>query len=402
MVPIVSPPVADGGVLVERDRILAVGPWAEIRARADALSAAGAAVTRRDAGDAALMPGLVNAHTHLELSWLHGRVPPAASLPAWVRASMALRREPPDPTPAILRAIADARACGTSALGDIANGWATLEPLAASDLRSVVFHELLGFDVDAPCEMVAAARERALDATGERVRVSLAAHAAYSTSPALIREIALAVHDLAPGVMSMHVAESRDEGEFLARGSGAWRDLLDAVGRWNPSWTPPGMSPVAYLDHLGVLTRHLLVVHATQCEARDFARIAAAGATVVTCPRSNLRVGVGVPPVAAMVASGARLAVGTDSLASNDDLSVFSELHALRDMAPDVAARCWLEAATIGGARALRLDDELGTLEAGKRADVLRVALCPVPAAASALEEQLVSGITPDRLEWSR
>ena len=105
VLPIVSPPVRDGGVLVERGRILAVGPWAAIEERADAWSASGKAVSRRDAGDAVLMPGLVNAHTHLELSWMHGRVPPAPSLPAWVRTSMALRRDAPDPTPAIVAAI---------------------------------------------------------------------------------------------------------------------------------------------------------------------------------------------------------------------------------------------------------------------------------------------------------
>ena len=203
-----------------------------------------------------------------------------------------------------------------------------------------------------------------------------------------------------PVLMSLHVAESPEEREFLDTGGGAWREVLDAVGRWNPAWTPPGMSSVAYLDQLGVLTRHLLVVHATQCDASDFARVARAGATVVTCPRSNAWVGAGVPPVAAMVASGARLAVGTDSLASNDDLNVFSELRALHDLAPEVPARRWLEAATIDGARALRLEGELGSLDAGKRADVLRVALSPVPATASALEDQLVSGVTPGRLEW--
>jgi cytosine/adenosine deaminase-related metal-dependent hydrolase len=234
------------------------------------------------------------------------------------------------------------------------------------------------------------------------VSVSLAAHAPYSTSPELMREVAVAVQDLAPCVMSIHVAESPEETEFLATGRGPWRDVLEALGRWNPAWTPPGLSSVSYLAQVGVLTRDTLVVHATQCSRADFERIARVGATVVTCPRSNAWVGVGVPPVAAAAASGARVAVGTDSLASNDDLNVFSELRALRALAPEVPSRRWIEAATLDGARALRVERDYGSIETGKRADVLRVALLTVPSTAAALEDHLVDGVTPDRLEWVR
>ncbi|MBL8144105.1 MAG: amidohydrolase family protein, partial [Acidobacteria bacterium] len=245
VLPMISAPIADGGVIVERGRVVDVGPWPAIEAHVAAREQAGVRVARRDAGHAALMPGLVNAHTHLELSWLHGMVPPAASLAAWVAASMRLRRDAPDPTPALVAAIAAARAAGTSVVGDVANGWSSIAPLERSELRAVVFHELLGFDVDPASDVVAAARERALGATGERVSVTLAAHAPYSTSPALLREIAVAVQDLTPCVMSVHVAESADETEFIATGRGTWRVMLDALGRWTPAWQPPGASPVA-------------------------------------------------------------------------------------------------------------------------------------------------------------
>lgn len=402
VLPMVSAPIADGGVIVERGRVVDVGPWPAIEAHVAAREQAGVRVARRDAGHAALMPGLVNAHTHLELSWLHGMVPPAASLAAWVAASMRLRRDAPDPTPALVAAIAAARAAGTSVVGDVANGWSSIAPLERSELRAVVFHELLGFDVDPASDVVAAARERALGATGERVSVTLAAHAPYSTSPALLREIAVAVQDLTPCVMSVHVAESADETEFIATGRGAWRVMLDALGRWTPAWQPPGASPVAYLGQLGVLGRDTLVVHATQCTDADLAMLARAGAAVVTCPRSNVWVGAGVPPVAAMVAAGVRLAIGTDSLASNDDLNVFGELRALHDLAPEVPVRRWLEAATIDGARALRQDRDYGSLEPGKRADLLRVALDGPASTVPAVEDELVSGVTPARLEWVR
>lgn len=402
VVPVTSPTIADGGVLIERGRILDVGPWDVVAARAAAREQAGVAVTRRDAGAAALMPGLVNAHTHLELSWLRGRVPPARSLPAWVAASMALRREATDPTPSILEAIREARGAGTSVIGDIANGWASVAPLGSSDLRAVVFHELLGFNVDPAGEVVAAARERALGASNDRVSVSLAAHAPYSTSPALIREIAVAVQDLTPCVMSIHAAESAEETEFLATGGGAWRAVLEGLGRWVPSWAPPRASTVEYLSRLGVLTRDALLVHATQCSETDLARVAESGAALVTCPRSNAWVGAGVPPVAAMISAGVRLAIGTDSLASVGDLNVFAEMQALAAIAPGVVPHRWIAAATIDGARALRQEREYGSLEPGKRADVLRVALRGAPADAAAVEAQLVSGIAPGQLEWMR
>jgi cytosine/adenosine deaminase-related metal-dependent hydrolase len=187
--------------------------------------------------------------------------------------------------------------------------------------------------------------------------------------------------------VSVHVGESLDEIEFLRTGRGAWRDLLESVGAWTGAWRPPGTGPVAYLDQFGLITSRTLVVHGVHLTDDELARVAARGATLVTCPRSNRWVGVGDPPVARFYASGARVAVGTDSLASCPDLNLFAELLAMRRLAPDVPASRLLHSATRAGAEALGFADEHGAVAPGLRADLIAV---PVPAGTTDVEEYLV------------
>ena len=175
----------------------------------------------------AILPGLVNAHTHLELSWMRGRVPPAETMPKWVERLMALRRtvghEPVEP---IHEAIREARAAGTSLVGDITNTLAAYQPLADSDLSAAIFRELLGFNVSDPAAVVARAQAQ-LDALVpiSRLRPSIVPHAPYSVSPALLREIVEAASGRAR--VSIHLGESAEEVEFLQSGHGSWRMLLD-------------------------------------------------------------------------------------------------------------------------------------------------------------------------------
>ena len=170
----------------------------------------------------------------------------------------------------------------------------------------------------------------------------------------------------------MHLGESPEEIQFLRDGTGAWRELLEQLGAWNDGWEPPACGPVEYLDRLGLVTGRLLAVHGTQLTDAELARLAAAGATVVTCPRSNRWTGAGTPPIERFYASGVRVAIGTDSLASVEDLNLFDELAAVRRLAPGVPAARLLESATVAGAAALGFAAEFGTIEPGKRADADR------------------------------
>lgn len=392
VLPVAQPPLRDGWVACEDGRIVAVG------GPDDAVDG-----PEVDLGQVALMPGLVNAHTHLELSYLRGQVPAAPAFVTWIRGVVGARRQRPDPNGAeiidsVRAGIEEAVASGTALVGDISNTLVTYGPLAESLLGGVVFYELLRFNAPDPDGVVAQACAQ-LDALPAHpaVRPSLAAHAPYSVSPRVFRAIRRAM-EARPGVpFSVHLAESTDETEFIRTAGGEWRRFLEDVGSWDPAFTAPGVSPVQYLDDAGFLDARLLAVHGVQMTPADLARLVARGTTLVTSPRSNLHTGAGVPPVASFYASGVSVAVGTDSLASTPDLNVFTELATLRRLAPEVPARRLIASATIEGARALGFEGSFGTLETGRRARVLAVA---VPARVNDVEEYLVSGITPDQLSW--
>jgi len=397
VLPISESPIRDGWVAVDRGRVVAVGRRSANRSEPEI-----------DLGRVALLPGLVNAHTHLELSYLRDEVPPASEFVTWIRGVMAARRRHPDPRDrqimrAIDEAIVEAAATGTAIVGDISNTLVTYEPLARGPLAAaVVFYELIRFNADDPEAFVEAA-QREIEALGsdedrsERIIPTLAAHAPYSVAPLVFRFIRQAIdrHPFAP--CSVHVAESVEEVEFIRSGQGPWRALLEELGAWNPRWTPPGGTPVEFLEDCGFLDRRVLVVHGVQMTADDLQRLATHGATLVTCPRSNGHTGAGAPPLDDFYGSGVAVAVGTDSLASAPDLNVFAELATMRALAPAVPAGSLLASATIVGARALGFDAEYGTIEAGKRARLLAVAL---PAMIDDVEEYLVSGIRPDQLRW--
>jgi cytosine/adenosine deaminase-related metal-dependent hydrolase len=195
----------------------------------------------------------------------------------------------------------------------------------------------------------------------------------------------------------VHLAESREELEFLRSGSGAWRMLLEELGRWDSRWSAGTSSPVDYLDKLGWLGPNTLLVHGVHLTDEELRRVAAAGATLVTCPRSNRWTGAGTPPIARFHAAGVHLAVGTDSLASVADLNVFAELAEMRRLAPEVPAAALLRAATLGGAEALGYGASHGAITAGRRAALIAVAGA---GAADDVEEYLVEGVPPADVNW--
>ena len=392
VLPVASPPIADGWVAVDGGRVVAVG-----RGRPADLA------DDEQLGDVALMPGLVNAHTHLELSYLHDEVPPASEFVTWIRNVMAARRQRPDPraadiVDAIDRAIVESRASGTAVVGDVSNTLVTFEPLARSALAAIVFYELIRFNAPDPRALVdAATAEIEALAPTEWVRASLAAHAPYSVAPLVLRAIREAVDRDALRPCSVHLCESAEETEFLRTGLGSWRRLLEDVGAWDPAWTPPGVSPVQFLDESGFLGANVLAVHGVQMTLDDLGRLKARGTTLVTCPRSNGHTGAGAPPIQDFYDAGVRVAIGTDSLASSPDLNVFAELATMRALAPAVPATALLESATIEGARALGFDADYGTIEPAKRARLIAVDLSPD---VDDVEEYLVSGIRPAQIRW--
>jgi aminodeoxyfutalosine deaminase len=392
VLPISAPPLRHGWIAIDRHRIAAVGKGR---------GGAGLATRTIDLGSCAVLPGLVNAHGHLELAWLRGKIGPRGEFPDWIRTLIALRRDAPPVdviAAATAAAIDEALRCGTALVGDITNTLGPFDAIRSSALAAVVFDELLGFNsADAPGVVLRARDVVTALPRRDLLRASLAPHAPYSVSPALFRAIRADLDAHPFERTSVHLAESRAELEFLRSGTGPWRALLEELGVWNPAWVPPACGPVAYLERLAFLDGRVLVVHGVHLSDPELRRIARLGATVVTCPRGNIRTGAGEPRIQAFYDAGVRVALGTDSLGSVDDLNVFSEIAAARRLAPRVPARRLLESATRVGAEALGFGGELGAIEPGFRARLVAV---DVPADETDVEEYLTRGVEPDRIRW--
>ena len=389
-------PLRDAWVSVSDGRVVAVG---EGRPPGPAT----------DLGDVALMPGLVNAHTHLELSWMAGLVPPAASMDAWIRKLMQVRRAGPaggedELVATMARAVSQMRATGTVLIGEISNTLASVPVLNSAGCDAAVFHEILGFNPADPVAIVSEAWKRVEEKrplrsfSGTEAKTTsevfaVVGHAPYSTAPALFAEIAR-LH-LGPGPLSVHVAESLEEVEFLRKGRGPIREMLKLLGVWDSTWEPPQCGPVEYLRRLGYLQPGTLLVHCVHLTAAELDEVRDAGAVIVTCPRSNVWVGGGVPPLSRFYGAGLPVAIGTDSLASTETLNMFDELAALRRLAPEVDAARLLDSATRVGAEALGFGQHYGTISEGRRARFATVALPPdIGARGEDVEEYLVSGVS--------
>jgi cytosine/adenosine deaminase-related metal-dependent hydrolase len=358
VLPVDGPPVREGRVAVDDAGVIR---W--VGECGDPASPAG---TVRDLGQGVLMPGLVNAHCHLELSHVRDLAQRTGGFVEWIEALVLERGALAEDE--IRRRVESAvravdRDTATVAIGDISNTLVSVAPLADSGLRAVVFHEVLGWDGAQAETVVAAGRERmaALPAGLDRrgVTVKLAAHAPHSVSPSLFR----ALRELG-GPAALHVAESPSECRFLLDGGGDWPAFLGRRGLAHVPFTPPGVSPIRYLDDLGLLHEGLLAAHCVHADAADAATLAARGVSVVVCPSSNRNLAIGLAPVPTLLAAGVRVCLGTDSLASGDELDVSGEMAEVAWTFPDIPAAEVVRMATLNGARALGFDD-LGRVAPG-------------------------------------
>ena len=391
ILPVSGPVVSGGGAVAARDgRIVAVGAADEVRRDLAAQGIAPATIREHDYGDSILMPGLVNVHTHLELSWMAGEDLPSGDYVSWLRRLLELREtrgETADVAGAARKAIESMVSRGTVAVGDVSNTLSTVALLAESGLRGVIFHEIYRMRPEGAEERMVevaaqvAAADQELQRLGARDRFFIAPtpHGPHTTSPALLKALAgRAAASREP--LSVHVAESRQEIDLLQHGGGDLAAFYKERDFMDDGWQPPAMSPVAHLDRLGVLSPATLAVHCVQVDRQDLARLQERRCTVVTCPRSNARLGVGRAPIPTIMGAGIPVALGTDSLASVDNLDLFAEMAALRSDHPKLSAAAVIRMATLNGAKALGLEEDLGSLAPGKLALMVRVPL-PSPSA---------------------
>ena len=347
----------DDGVIVARNGvILAVEPFRDFRRRV-----AGVEPTAlRDLGDALLAPGFVNCHTHLELSHLAGKTVGGKGFLPWVQSLVALDgKEKPDEPPAALDNAVHAMArAGTSAVVDTTGRRpeAVLAALGKAGITPRPCLEIIGHDP--------AVRDMRITQAEHSPAFSLAAHALYST-PGETAVAARAWCEAKKRPFSIHLAEHADEVTFLTTGKGPFAQSLHA--RLVPQdWRAPMRRPVRYAHDLGLLAPGTIAVHCVQCDRDEVALLAASGAALCLCPRSNSYIGVGEAPLRHFMQAGALLTLGTDSLASNNDLNIWndSEYFLQKNLAPPNAL---LRMLTVNGASAAMLSGDVGSLETGKQ-----------------------------------
>ena len=360
LLPIAGPSLAGGWIRVSRGRITAVG-------RRDPPPAA------IDLPDCIVLPGLVNAHTHLEFSALDAPFDVAGGLPAWIGRVVAWRRARPsahDVDAAVAAGLAESAAAGVTTLGDIATSWTPSAPAAGPRVR--VFREGLGL-VPATIETAARAVERDLAALARAgVTAGVSPHAPYSVAAPLGgRLLAMARRRGLPA--AMHLAESEAEERLIAAGTGPFRDLLESLGAWDAARPPRLLCAAEWISRLARAPRGI-VVHATHI-GRDpdaLARLAhhRDRLGVAVCPRTTRAISGGLPPLGLLRDAGVRVCLGTDGRGSNPDLSILAECRTLVDAGLASPAEA-LAMATLHGAWSLGFDRRCGSLVPGRAADLL-------------------------------
>lgn len=383
-------PIRDGAVLVDADgRIAIVGDN-------DAVPDPPGVPSEHFPGTV-LLPGLVNAHTHLELTGLAGRVEDD-DFAAWIRHLRAVKaeRSEAEVLAAARQGVQDAFAAGITTISDTGDSGAVIEALHEIGGSGVCYHEVFGPD-PAQCQESMAGLETRLAAlarfTSPRILLGVSPHAPYTVSgPLYVATAQLARKRRLP--VAVHVAESRAESEFLESGTGPFADQWRARGITVPPG--PGRSPIAWLDRHDVLGPRTLCIHAVQADREDVARLALAGAALAHCPRANRRHGHGDAPLNALLAAGVRVGVGTDSVVSVGDLDLFAEARLARAIGGLTAEQA-IALITLDAARALGLADEVGRLGMACWGDVTAVAVGDTDQPAEAV---LAAGAGAVRATW--
>ncbi len=372
LLPMDGPPIAGGTLTIAGDRIVSV-------------DAPGQVAADHDLGDVILLPGLVNAHTHLDLGGLRElaeRMRKPVDFTGWLREVVAHRRSsaPDEWTSAIRAGIAECVRQGTTLVGDIASAGVSGPILAAAPIRAVAFYELIGLHQSRAEAALAQADDwLARQPRTATYRPGLSPHAPYTVSRYLLNEAVRRARE-ADLPLAMHFAETPHEADLLERRAGPLRSLLEELGAWHETDLFGGLLEVARA--FDCYTGKALLVHGNYLETGSFpaspcprvpASFPVPSATVVYCPRTHACFGHPPHPVAKLLATGVNVALGTDSLASNPDLSILEEMRFMHQHRAEIPAEQIVRMGTLNGARALGWENETGSLTPGKSADWITV-----------------------------
>ena len=385
ILPVTSEVIEDGAVVIEGRKIVDFGKREEIEFKFKDI-----ATRKIDLKNALIMPGFVNAHTHLELSDFKMERP--KDFKEWLWEIVLRKDEKYAPKwydefnfiisflerrwlRKIYKALQEIIISGTIAIGDVTNTGELVMRLVGLPLKVHIFVELIAFSDDKALQVFEKLKSNLNDITAiiekhnyqNKFRLSFSAHAPYSVSERLFKLIK-SYNDVRK--TSVHLAEPIEEIEFIKHGTGFFKDFLTKRGSFNSEWQPPGKSPVKYLDDIGFLDENTLAVHCVNVDEEDIQILSSRNVSVCTCPRSNFFLKVGKAPVRKFLDNGINVCLGTDSKASNDDLNILNELRFAREYYRDVSDEELIKIATINGAKALGFDTT-GSIERGKDADLI-------------------------------
>ena len=369
LLPVAGTPIENGALLIGGDgRIRAVGTDESVPRPADAPT--------ETFGDAVILPGLINTHTHLELTGFEDQVP-ERDFVSWIRRLREVKatRSSAEYGAAARRGLDACYAAGVTTVADTGDSGAGLQALAEAGGSGVAYQEVFGPHPDQADESLALLRARVTDqwrlATG-RVRIGVSPHAPYTVSGRLFRLVAEWAR--AEGLpTAVHVAESAAETQLLRDGTGPFADAWNARGI--PLPVPAGRTPVQWLAEHDALGPRTLCIHSVQLEPADIVRLADSGAAVAHCPLSNRAHGHGAARLEGLLAAGVPVGLGTDSVVSVGRLDLLAEARAAARLAPSHSPADLIELCTLGGARAIGLEAETGSLHIGKWGDCVVVRL---------------------------
>lgn len=380
VLPVAAPHIEYGAVLVRGDRIVEIGDFEHLRELHPEEEV-------RDFGLAAIMPGFIDLHTHLEYTTMRGLVDDVP-YSRWKYQLLQKERlySMEDWGDSALLGALEVLQSGITTIADITGTGASARAAEAAGLRSVIYREVATMDRHRVADVMdAAARDIeswAAMTDRERMTLGIAPHAPYSCHPELFRRVAEYAADGAP--VAMHLAGSREEYQFVKYGSSMLAmDVRDVYDEHAPLWLPTGVSPVRYVLQWGLFDApNVTAVHCTQVDADDIEILASHDISVAHCPRCNAKLGMGMAPVGALLAAGVKLGLGTDSPAASNSTDMFEEMRiglllqrALLGEERFMPARQFVKMATLDAARALRMESEIGSIEPGKRADLIAVDL---------------------------
>jgi cytosine/adenosine deaminase-related metal-dependent hydrolase len=368
VLPISAPPIEDGAVLVSGNRLADVGTFADLHTKH--------AGEVRDLGEVALMPGLVNAHCHLDYTMMRRAISPQRSFTEWIRRINALKRslDNADYAKAITEGFDELRRYGTTTVANIESFPEVLPTLPRPPIRVWWFLEMIDVRHRATSEETIAGAlaffETQPDWTGG---FGLSPHAPYTASGSLFELTARAAEE-AEMLVTTHVAESREEWEMFRHGKGELYDFMLKLGRWMFD-CQPGRTPLGHVLAHGRPGAGWILAHMNELDESDFAALTAlppaARPSVVHCPGSHRYFRHARFPLRRLQECGINVCLGTDSLASTLTLSMFDEMRIVARREPELPAANILQMATLNGARALRLD--AGQLQPGRLADLITI-----------------------------